>query len=888
MNAICHNLGGHFPKSKDTELMRTVAQIRQDFLDFFKDREHEIVNSGPVVPMDDPTLLFTNAGMNQFKDVFLGTGARNYSRAADTQKCIRAGGKHNDLEEVGHDTYHHTFFEMLGNWSFGDYYKKEAISWAWELLTETWALDKSRLYVTVFRTDDEAMDLWKSETDIDPDHILRFDEKDNFWEMADTGPCGPCSEIHYDLGPGPDADPDIDPRTLVNAGTERVIEIWNLVFIQYERLDDGSLQDLPAKHVDTGMGLERITAVVQNVRSNYDTDLFMPLIEAIVKLTSVAYDHGEDGRRHRAVADHLRALSFSIADGASIGSQGRNYVLRRILRRASRFLGELGMAEPSLYKLVPTLAEQFGDVFPELRAQGEHVMEVIKAEEKLFMRTLNRGLKRFDKVVGKLKEERSNVIDGEAAFDLHQTYGFLIDLTSQMADEHGLSVDLEGFMRCLKSEQQQARSTQTFNKANLGRYGHLQASEFFGYWYESIEDVQVLSATASELVLDKTPFYPEGGGPKGDRGLIASTIDNGFEFRVDDTQKLGDVIVHRGQFLYGGPENTDSQVEASVDVGYRVAVRRNHTGTHILHWALRSVLGDKVTQQGSVIKPDGFTFDFTYGEPLSQTGLSEIERLANEKIMANDGIEIELCDLESARDKGAMALFGEKYDDEVRVLTIGDGYSTELCGGIHCQSTGEIGSLKIVKEGSVSAGVRRIEAVTGAFAVEDAITNHQVVHQLSLQLKVPPKDILPRIAELFKQIKTLKKEAQKASKAPISTKDVIKTSEEVHGIKVLVTSIAGGANALRQVGDSVKAQTVPTVAVLFAPDKKGVALLAACSKDLVSKGWNAGDLLRAATKIVGGGGGGRADFAQGKGRDAEKVDEAINTVLEVIKERAGK
>jgi alanyl-tRNA synthetase len=869
------------------QTMKTVAQIRQEFLDFFKERQHEIVGSAPVVPKDDPTLLFTNAGMNQFKDVFLGTGTRAYTRAADTQKCIRAGGKHNDLEEVGRDTYHHTFFEMLGSWSFGDYYKKDAIVWAWELLTDVWGLDKSRLYITVYRTDDEAIDLWTKETDIDPSHVLPFDEKDNFWEMADTGPCGPCSEIHFDLGSGPGDDPEVDPRTLVNAGTDRVIEIWNLVFIQFERQADGSLLDLPSKHVDTGMGLERVTAVLQNKRSNYDTDLFMPLIEAIADLTKVQYDPGAEGRRHRAVADHLRALSFSIADGASIGSNGRDYVLRRILRRASRFLSELGMNEPCLYKLVPVLSEQLGNVFPELPAQLDHVMAVIEAEEKLFVRTLNRGLKRFSKVIQKLAEENKTVIDGDAAFDLHQTYGFLIDLTEQMAEENGLTVNTDGFQKRLKAEQQQGRRTQTFNTANLGRFSLVQATQFVGYDTEIVGNALVVSATDTEIVLDKTPFYPESGGPKGDRGLIASIDQSGFEFRVDDTQKLGDVIVHRGQFLNGGSEKVGGPVEASVDQGYRSAIRRNHTGTHILHWALRSVLGDKVTQQGSVIKLDGFTFDFTHGESLSQAALNEIERLINERIIANDLVATDACDFETAKERGAMALFGEKYGDEVRVLAIGNGYSTELCGGIHVQATGEIGSLKILKESSVSAGVRRIEAVTGAFAVENALTNHQVVSQLSTDLKVPPTEILPRIAELFKQIKTLKKEAMKASKASVSPKDLLQKSQDINGIKVLVTMIDGDASAMRPVGDAIRSQTSPTIAVLFAKGKKGVALLCACTKDLVGQGWNCGDLIRSVTKILGGGGGGRPDFAEGKGKDAEKIDEAIAAILASIKEKAG-
>lgn len=866
--------------------MKTVAQIRQEFLDYFKNQGHEIVPSSPVIPIDDPTLLFTNAGMNQFKDVFLGTGKRSYSRAADTQKCIRAGGKHNDLEEVGYDTYHHTFFEMLGNWSFGDYYKKDAIVWAWDLLTNVWGLPKDKLYATVYKTDNEAEEIWKTHTDINPEHVLRFDEKDNFWEMADTGPCGPCSEIHIDRG---EEYNEQDGKDWVNSDSQRYIELWNLVFIQYERLADGSLVDLPEKHVDTGMGLERVAAVLQNVRSNYDTGLFKPIIDAVEKLSGVTYEDGPKGQPHRAIADHMRAVSTSIADGASIGNNGREYVLRRILRRASRFLQGLGVEEPGLYKLVPAVIDILGDTFPELVQQQSHIETAIKTEEIGFHRTLKKGLGHFHKVLERTRDEGKNVISGEEAFDLYGTYGFPLDLTVQMAREHGCTVDEDGFNVELQKERKKGQATQSFNKANLGEYAEVEATEFLGHELDNLdEEVRVLRANDTEMVLNKTPFYPEGGGPKGDKGVIASVAGGGFEFVVEDTQKQGDVIIHHGHYRKGSPANVSGPVEAIVDFGYREAIKRNHTGTHILHWALRNVLGDHVVQKGSIIKPESFTFDFTHPSALTDSELTEIERLINEKILENNEVTARETTLDEAKEQGAIAFFGEKYGETVRVLSIGDGYSTELCGGVHCELTGDIGSLKIVRESSVSSGIRRVECVSGAFAFEHAMNTHRTVQALSAQLKAPVSELLDKVSDLQKRVKELKKLAKQAKKEQsVSPKDLLGQAEVIGGVKVLISKVEGDAGALRRIGDSVKAQSQPTIALLLAEGPKGVTVLGVCTEDMVNDKGSADVMARQSAQVLGGNAGGRKNFAQGKGKDAGKIPEALEAAKAYVSEWIG-
>ena len=717
----------------------TSTEIRHSFLSFFAEHGHAIVPSSPVVPYDDPTLLFANAGMNQFKDVFLGQGKRSYSRAADTQKCIRVSGKHNDLEEVGRDTYHHTFFEMLGNWSFGDYYKKEAIRWAWELLTSVWGLPKNRLWATVYKDDEEAEQLWKSVTDIDPTHILRFGEKDNFWEMGETGPCGPCSEIHIDRTPEGTA-----TASMVNAGVPEVMEIWNLVFIQYNRDAQGVLHPLPAKHVDTGMGFERICAVLQNKASNYDTDVFMPLIRRIVDITHQQYDGkltGIDPKQFeidtamRVLADHIRALTFAIADGATPSNEGRGYVLRRLLRRAARFGRNLGMREPFLFQLVPTLSETMADIFPELGDKQGHIQKVIRGEEEGFNTTLDRGLEIFDQVVRQIGH--SKTFPGEDAFKLYDTFGFPLDLTELLAAERGLKVDVGAFTELMEEQRKRSRTAESQTQPDsrgkedqeasaldaeivrgkaLAR--SLDTSPFEGKFtftgYDATEgSSSVLSSLKNVLVLDRTPFYGEAGGQIGDRGEIK--VDD-ITIKVLDTQKSGGVNLHileSSLALASG-----RTVNAKIDVERRNAIMCNHTATHLVHAALRKILGTHVHQAGSLVAPEYLRFDFSHFSKLSDRELSDVEVLVNEKIRE----DIKLMHhrnipFDDAKKMGALMFFGDKYGDRVNVVEFGD-FSREFCGGTHVHATSDIGYFKVKSEGSVASGVRRIEAVTASHALE--------------------------------------------------------------------------------------------------------------------------------------------------------------------------
>ena len=691
-------------------------EIRNSFLRFFAEHGHTIVPSSPVIPYDDPTLLFANAGMNQFKDVFLNTGKRSYSRAADTQKCIRVSGKHNDLEEVGRDTYHHTFFEMLGNWSFGDYYKKEAISWAWELLTKVWGLPKDRLWATVYKNDDEVEQLWKTVTDIDPLHVLRFGEKDNFWEMGETGPCGPCSEIHIDRTPDGSA-----AAAQVNAGTPDVIEIWNLVFIQFNRDETGKLTPLPAKHVDTGMGFERVCAVLQNKNSNYDTDVFTPIIQAVSKLTNQPYDGNPqsaiDNRQSeidtsmRVIADHIRTLTFAIGDGAAPGNEGRGYVLRRILRRASRFGRNLGMHEPFLYLIVPTLVETMSYIFPEIKTQQDHIQKVIKGEEESFNAALDRGLEIFEELVTKPGTQSSKIISGEGAFKLYDTFGFPLDLTELMAAERGLKVDVDAFNKLMVEQKERSRTSgKDIAYAGLKFSAEsikAPSTEFIGYSaFEA--DATLIDFVDSYAVLDKTPFYAESGGQIGDTGIFSV---NGSTIAVVDTQKDRSVFGHK---IEKGILQPGERVKAQVDIQRRFSIMRNHSATHLLHNALRRILGTHVHQAGSFVGPDYLRFDFTHFAKVSNEELQKIEILVNEKIKENIPRTPNLNNIpfDDAKKLGALMFFGDKYGDRVNVIQFGD-FSTEFCGGTHVNNTGEIGYFKIRSEGSVASGVRRIEAVTG-------------------------------------------------------------------------------------------------------------------------------------------------------------------------------
>lgn len=871
-------------------------EIRQGFLDFFKARGHEIVPSSPVVPQGDPTLLFTNAGMNQFKDVFLGTGTRPYKRAADTQKCIRAGGKRSDLEVVGYDGYHHSFFEMLGNWSFGDYYKQDSLSWGWELLVKEWKLPKDRLYATVWGgsaavpADDESLAVWKRMSGLPSERILQFKTKDNFWEMGDTGPCGPCSEIHIDRGPGTcDMQHVPNHKCGVNAGCSRFMEIWNHVFIQYDKQPDGSLKPLPAKHVDTGMGFERVTAIIQGKTSNYETDIFQPVIKAIEERANVKYDAGEKGTAHRAIADHVRSLTFAIADGALPGNSDRGYVLRRILRRASRFFHKLGVKEPAIKDIVPALVAHMGEQFPEIKTRQEHVVRVIAQEESQFLTTLDRGVGLFEK---KLQGLSAKVLDAQTAFELFDTYGFPFDLTEQMAMERGLKVDKEGFERIRTERKQASRAAGKKGKfkADGSKFAGLPKTSFTGYDREEERGVQIVKATDNEVVLDKTPFYAESGGQEGDEGTIVAA-EGGFEFEVEDTQKAGDLVVHVGKWTQGGPQlaKAGAPVIAEIDHARRNLLRKNHTGTHLLHWALRTVLGTNATQQGSLVAPDRLRFDFTHGKPVGPDELAEVERLVNEKIIENSSVDTEELPLAAAKEKGAIAMFGEKYGEKVRVLTIGNGFSCEFCGGTHVHRTGDIGAFKVLQETSSATGVRRIVATTGPHAIERSIEEHAALAQLSRELKVPPEQVVTRVLAILDEMKDLaKKNQQKAAAALPSKQELLAQAKPAGSVRLLTVAMKDvSADDLRSYGDAVRDAPEPLVAFLASTlDGGKLQLVCAVSQDLVSRGWHASDLFQTFAKVVGGGGRGSPTLTSGGGKDASKLDEAFATARKLVEEKA--
>lgn len=841
--------------------MLSSREIRQQFLDFFKGKNHTIVPSSPVIPFDDPTLLFTNAGMNQFKDVFLGIGTREYKRAANTQKCIRVSGKHNDLEEVGFDTYHHTFFEMLGNWSFGDYYKKEAIEWAWELLTEVWKLPKERLFATVYQTDDEAFNCWKTLTDINPNHILRFGEKDNFWEMGETGPCGPCSEIHINLSDNP------DDASLVNAGSPLCIEIWNLVFIQYNRLPDGSLEQLRDKFVDTGMGFERICAVLQNKKSNYDTDIFTPLIRKIEEITGKKYDTEQNQIAMRVIADHIRTLTFAIADGALPSNEGRGYVLRRILRRASRFARKLEMHEPMIYKIVPTLVDTMGDVFPEIKQNQKQVEEVIKAEEETFGETLDRGLEIFDSIIKKLKSENSNIISGDDAFKLYDTFGFPIDLTELMAREIGFSVDKQKFEELMEEQRTRSRETKKFfgAPAIVGKIdaANLKKVEFVGYDKFDSEG-KVIAQENDLIVLDQTPFYGEAGGQVGDTGKI---IYDNYLIDVIDTQREGDLIIHKVDKV--DFDLMDKTVKAVVDKLRRKSIMRNHSATHLLHKALREILGNHVKQAGSLVEPSRLRFDFTHYKKLSKEELDAIEQLINEKIReALPLIHHRNIPFEEAKKMGALMFFGDKYGDRVNVVQFGD-YSMEFCGGTHVSNTSEIGLLKIISEGSISSGIRRIEAVTGE-GVEKYIDEQlKKLDELSAKYE----QLLEEKLQLEKEIARLKlQEKVKEIDSFIINKKQIDGFAVVSGV-VNVDNM----DQLKELGDVLREKLKSGVGLLASTFENKVSFVCVVTDNLIKeKKLSAGKIVGEVAKIVGGGGGGRPHLATAGGKEISKLNEALN------------
>ena len=855
----------------------TSRQIRQQFLDFFKSKEHRIVNSSPVVPFDDPTLLFTNAGMNQFKDVFLGNGSREYKRAADTQKCIRVSGKHNDLEEVGHDTYHHTLFEMLGNWSFGDYYKKEAIAWAWELLTEIWKLPKGRLWATVYKDDDEALELWKSVTDINPKHILKFAEKDNFWEMGETGPCGPCSEIHVNISD------DLENAELVNAGSPECIEIWNLVFIQYNRDETGKLNELPAKHVDTGMGFERVCAVLQNKKSNYDTDVFTPIIDAVVKLSKVKYDKEEDRIPMRVIADHIRALTFAIADGAVPGNDGRGYVLRRILRRAARYGRKINLKEPFLYKLVDVLSETMGDVFPEAIEKKDYVKKVIKAEEESFNATLDRGIELFDEVVKKLNKQKIKVIPGEDVFKLYDTFGFPVDLTNVMAREIDFAIDEDGFNKLMNEQKERGREASkdkfasvsvTLNDLSGFDLSDTNPTIFTGYDELKTKSKIVGIKTEGEntlVILDKSPFYVESGGQTDDLGRL---IIDSKSFDVLDVTKIENQVIH-----IINSNNTSLKVGleviAEVDEIRRWDIMRNHSVTHFLHKALRTVLGTHVQQAGSYVGPDRLRFDFTHFAKLTADEINQIEAMVNANTRKNYPLKHHRnTPFDEAKKMGALMFFGDKYGDKVNVVQFGD-FSMEFCGGTHVHNSSEIGLFKILSESSIASGVRRIEAVTGA-GVE------KFIHSQAEQLKLSEQ----KIEELLNTKKKLEKEvAELRMKEKLEQLDhILSLSSEEKGIPVFKGKVhADSMDELKSFGDEMRNKVKSGVGVLIAQIEDKVGIVAVVSDDLIKdKKLSAGKIVGELAKLVGGGGGGRPHLATAGGKDVNQIVSTLSKVEKIV------
>ena len=890
---------------------KTSSQIRQEFLDFFGAKNHAIVSSSPVVPADDPTLLFTNAGMNQFKPLFLGEQktlsfeGKEWMRAANTQKCIRVSGKHNDLEEVGHDTYHHTLFEMLGNWSFGDYFKEEAIAWAWELLVDRWELDPSRLYATVFggdqedglEVDQEAIDLWKSHTNIDHAHILKCGKKDNFWEMGETGPCGPCSEIHIDLRSDQER-AELDGASLVNKDDPRVMEIWNLVFIQFNRLKSGELQTLPAKHVDTGMGFERICAVMQAKTSNYDSDVFSPLIQAISNRAGIRY--GDDEYTDiavRVIADHIRAVAFSVADGASPSNDGRGYVVRRILRRAIRYAWDrLGIKEPFLFELVQVLGQQFSEVFPELVAQQAYVEKVVHSEEKSFIRTLGQGIALFEQMT-----EHSEVLTGEDAFKLHDTYGFPIDLTQLMAREKGLRVDVAGFDERMNEQKTRARAAGAFSVDHneKGQWswvaGKETQSEFVGYdelristsiiAYREVEDT-------FHLLLEKNPFYAEGGGQVSDKGLLKQLLkpanhnnETDQEFAVIDVQKspYGSVLVVQQL------PALDQPVEATVNRVSREFTSANHSATHLLQAALITVLGPHVAQKGSLVNQDYLRFDFTHFEAMTKQQLLDVQALVNEKIRAGIPLEEDReIPIEQAKERGARMLFGEKYGDKVRVITFDSDYSMELCGGTHVQNTGEIGFFKIVHESSVAAGIRRIEALT-AFGAEQWVTEQESKLQTVANLLGTSNEFAESIERLQADKKELERKVEVLvqAKAIASQQALMNTAEQLdNGIKWVCGHIESfDMDTIKNMGYSILNESPKmTVSTVFTHDEDSgkVFILATVTEDLIQTGLKAGAIVGKLGRIIGGGGGGQPSLATAGGSKPEAIPEAITAAKSML------
>ena len=864
----------------------STSDVRRAFLDYFKQHGHTVVPSSSLVPANDPTLLFTNAGMVQFKDVFLGKERRDYLRAVTSQRCVRAGGKHNDLENVGYTARHHTFFEMLGNFSFGDYFKREAIRYAWEFVTSRLKLDPARLWVTVYYDDNDAADIWLNDIGVDPERVKRMGEVSNFWAMGDTGPCGPCSEIFYDHGPevrgGPPGSPDEDG--------DRYVEIWNLVFMQYDRALDGTLTALPKPSVDTGAGLERLAAVMQGVHSNYDIDLFRELITAAAEVTG-ATDRSSPSLR--VIADHIRASSFLIVDGVLPSNEGRGYVLRRIIRRAVRHGYQLGQAQPFFYKIVPALVAVMGDAFPELtRAAGE-VQRALEQEEERFAETLSAGMLQFD---ARMREQGGDTVPGSLVFLLHDTYGFPPDLTADIARERSLEVDFAGYEREMQAQRDRARAASKFGVDQRGAAQLAERSEFCGYEADECQgrvvallrdgaSVEALSAgERGEVILDRTVFYAEGGGQVGDTGDLLGAATT--QFVVEDTQKRGAAHSHIGRLVAGRLQVGDS-VLARIDAARRAAVRLNHSATHLLHAALRKVLGTHVTQKGSLVAPDRLRFDYSHYQPLSSEQRSQVEKLVNDEIRGNAEAAIRMMDYEQAIAGGAMALFGEKYDSRVRVLSMGE-FSTELCGGTHVKRTGDIGIFHIVSETGVAAGVRRIEAVTGQAALDYVNRVDTLLADIAQQVHGAPDETATKVREALERIRALEKENRglKDKLALGQGTDLAASAVAVGGVMVLATRLDGAdAGALRSAVDQLKSRLGSAIVVLGSVESDSkVVLVAGVTQDQTGR-VKAGELISAVAAQVGGKGGGRADFAQAGGSKPQALDEALASVTPWVRAR---
>ena len=854
----------------------STADLRNKFIDYFKSHGHQAVASSSLVPADDPTLLFTNAGMNQFKDCFLGAEKRSYTRAVSSQRCVRAGGKHNDLENVGYTARHHTFFEMLGNFSFGDYFKKEAIEFAWNFLTKEIGLPKEKLLVTVYSEDDEAFDIWENHIGVPKEKIIRISTSDNFWSMGDTGPCGPCSEIFYDHGAhiwgGPPGTPEEDG--------DRFIEIWNLVFMQFNKQADGTMEPLPKPSIDTGMGLERISAILQNVHSNYEIDLFQNLIKSAA---SIVGSDDLENKSLRVIADHIRSCSFLICDGVMPSNEGRGYVLRRIIRRAVRHGYQLGANDIFFYKLVASLAKEMGEAYPELVDQLPVIEKVLRVEEEQFSKTLARGMAILNDTLETLE---GDTVPGDVVFKLYDTYGFPTDLTNDVAREHDLKIDEEGFEAAMQAQRARAQQASNFGADYNSKLAIDHTTSFTGYtdvegqanvveliadnaFVDTLEDGQ-----EGVVVLDSTPFYAESGGQAGDKGVLR--VANG-EFVVTDTQKMGNAFAHKG--VVKGKVTKGDTATAAIDLANREAIKKNHSATHLLHAALREILGEHVTQKGSLVEAPRMRFDFSHFEAVTAQQLVEIERRVNQEIRANHTLATELMDLDEAKASGAMALFGEKYDEKVRVVTMGP-FSVELCGGTHVARTGDIGLFKITSEAGIASGVRRIEAVTGEHALEVVQTQQATLSSLSALLKTDSQNVVDRVVSLQNQTKELEKALNSAKQKLASQQgaDMLSNAVEINGVKVLIANLEGvEAKSLRSMMDDIKNRIGEGIVVLGVANDAKVNLIAGVTKNLTSK-VKAGELVNFVASQVGGKGGGRPDMAQAGGDQPENLGQALDSV----------